>query len=106
MKTLICLTLAVSALASPALTFAQTTSDQLTRAQVRADIVRVEQAGYRPGSGDNDYPVEIQAAEAKIVEQDEARRATDAVGGVAQAGSSQTGMAANAMSSRSLYAGH
>src|SRR6202166_4306204 len=74
MKTLICLTLAVSALASPALTFAQTTSDQLTRAQVRADIVRVEQAGYRPGSGDNDYPVEIQAAEAKIAEQDEARR--------------------------------
>jgi len=70
MKTLICLTLAVSALASPALTFAQTISGQLTRAQVRADIVRVEQAGYRPGSGDNDYPVEIQAAEAKIAEAD------------------------------------
>ena len=50
MKTLICLTLAVSALASPALTFAQTISGQLTRAQVRADIVRVEQAGYRPPS--------------------------------------------------------
>ena len=95
MKTLICLTLAVSALASPALTFAQTTSGQLTRAQVRADIIRVEQAGYRPGGGDNDYPVEIQAAEAKIAEQDGA-----------QASSSQTGMAANAMSSPSLYAGH
>jgi hypothetical protein len=32
MKTLICLTLAVSAFASPALTFAQTTSGQLTYA--------------------------------------------------------------------------
>jgi hypothetical protein len=70
MKTLICLTLAVSALASPALTFAQTPSGQLTRAQVRADLIRVEQAGYRPGDGDNDYPVEIQAAEAKIAKQD------------------------------------
>ena len=106
MKTLICLTLAVSALASPALTFAQTPSGQLTRAQVHADLIRVEQAGYRPGGGDNDYPVEIQAAEAKIAAQDGARRAADAVGGVAQAGSSQTGMAANAMSSPSLYAGH
>ena len=110
MKTLICLTLAVSALASPALTFAQTPSGQLTRAQVRADLIRIEQAGYRPGGGDNDYPVEIQAAEAKIAGQDDARRAADAdadaVGGVAQASSSQTGMAANAISPRSLYAGH
>jgi hypothetical protein len=106
MKTLICLTLAVSALASPALTFAQTISGQLTRAQVRADIVRVEQAGYRPGGNDNDYPVEIEAAEAKIAAQDGARRAADAVGGVAQGGSSQTGTAANAISPRSLYAGH
>jgi hypothetical protein len=105
MKTLICLTLAVSALASPALTFAQTPSGQLTRAQVRADLIRVEQAGYRPGGGDNDYPVEIQAAEAKIAEQDGALRAADAVGGEAQASSSQTGMAANAISPRSLYAG-
>jgi hypothetical protein len=105
MKTLICLTLAVSALASPALTFAQTPSGQLTRAQVHADLIRVEQAGYRPGGGDNDYPVEIQAAEAKIAEQDGALRAADAVGGVAQASSSQTGMAANAISPRSLYAG-
>ena len=106
MKTLICLTLAVSALASPALTFAQTISGQLTRAQVRADIVRVEQAGYRPGGNDNDYPVEIEAAEAKIAEQDDVRRAADAVGGVAQGGSSQTGTAANAISPRSLYAGY
>jgi hypothetical protein len=104
MKTLICLTLAVSALAGPAVTFAQTTSGQLTRAQVRADIVRVEQAGYRPGGGDNDYPVEIQAAEARIAEQDGGRLAANAVGGVAQAGSSQTGMAANAMSPHTVYA--
>ncbi|SOE95644.1 protein of unknown function [Burkholderia sp. D7] len=84
MKTRICLTPAVSALASPALTFAQTPSGQLTRAQVRADLIRVEQADYRPGGGDNDYPVEIQAAETKIAEQDGAPRAADALDGVAQ----------------------
>jgi hypothetical protein len=107
MKTLICLTLVVSALASPALTFAQATSGQLTRAQVRADLISVEQAGYNPSAGDDpDYPADIQAAEAKIAEQDGARLAADAVGGIAQASSSQTGMAANAISPRSLYAGH
>ena len=106
MKTLICLTLAVSVLASPALTFAQTPSTQLTRAQVRADLIRVEQAGYNPSaSEDPDYPANIQAAEAKIAQQDAARLAADAVGDVAQTSSSQTGMVANAIPPPSLYAG-
>jgi len=105
MKALVCLTFSVSALTSPTLTFAQATSGQLTRAQMRADIVRVAQAGCHPGGGDNDYPVEIQAAEAKIAEQDGARLADDSAGGVAQAGSSQTGMATNAISPGSLHAG-
>jgi hypothetical protein len=107
MKTLICMTLVVSALASPALTFAQATSDRLTRAQVRADLLRVEQAGYSPSAGDDpDYPADIQAAEAKIAEQDGARLAAVAVGGIAQADSSQTGRAANAITPRSMCAGH
>jgi hypothetical protein len=95
MKALICLTLAVSALASPALSFAQTNSGPLTRAQVRADLIRFEQAGYTPSGGeDPHYPAAIQAAEAKIGEQDGARLAADAAGGAAagaaQAGSSLT----------------
>jgi hypothetical protein len=107
MKTLICVTLAVSALASPALTFAQTTSGELTRAQVRAELIRVEQAGYSPSAGeDANYPVDIQAAEAKIAEQDRARLAADPAGCVRQGGSSQTGMAAHAIAPCSLYAGH
>src|SRR5260370_11054012 len=70
MKTLVCLTLAVSALASPALSFAQSAPSPVTRAQVRAELVRLEQAGYIPGTGDAYYPVDIQAAEAKIAAQD------------------------------------
>lgn len=72
MKTLLCLTLAVSALASPALSFAQSTNAPLTRAQVYADLVRVEQAGYQPSvSNDANYPADIQAAEAKIAAEDQ-----------------------------------
>jgi hypothetical protein len=85
MKTLVCLTLAISALASPALSFAQSSTAQLTRAEVRADLVRVEQAGYNPSdSADADYPANIQAAEAKIAAQDGSHLANEAVGGVAQ----------------------
>jgi hypothetical protein len=92
MKTLVCFTLAASALLSPALSFAQASSAPLTRAQVRADLIRVEQAGYNPSAGDDvHYPADIQAAEAKLAAQDASRLATGAVGGVTDTGSSQAG---------------
>jgi hypothetical protein len=69
MKTLLCLVLAGGALASPVVGFSQSTAP--TRAQVRADLVRLEEAGYHVGDGDaTTYPAEIQAAEAKIAAQD------------------------------------
>src|SRR3954465_14872448 len=65
-KILVSLAVAVSALAAPALSFAQS-NGPLTRAEVRADLVRVEQAGYNPAvASDPHYPDDIQAAEAKI----------------------------------------
>ena len=86
MKTLICLSLAVSALASPALSFAQSTSAPVTRAQVSAELARLEQAGYSPSAaGDANYPADIQAAEAKIAAQDNERVAGNAAGGTADA---------------------
>jgi hypothetical protein len=107
MKSLICLTLAVSVLAGPASAFAQTTSGPLTRAQVRAELVRLEQTGYSPSTGeDSNYPADIQAAEAKIAAQDSARLAANAVGGVEQGGSSQTDLEVHANPPRSPYAGH
>jgi hypothetical protein len=45
-------------------------AEDLTRAQVLADLVRVEQAGYRPGGDDVNYPADIQAAEQRIAAQD------------------------------------
>ncbi|MBN3724204.1 DUF4148 domain-containing protein [Burkholderia sp. Ac-20379] len=54
--------LAVAALvAAPVLSFAAAPQAP-TRADVRADLVRVEQAGYRPISGDAQYPADLETA--------------------------------------------
>ena len=81
--------LVAAILAVPTLGFAQTNTG-LTRAQVRADLVRVEQAGYTPGAGDAiDYPANIQAVEAKISAQKQL--AQQSYGGVPMRGTSAAG---------------
>jgi hypothetical protein len=63
--------------------FAQASQEPITRAQVRAELVELERAGYNPATGaDPYYPEDIQAAEAKVA----AEHAADghAVGGVPQ----------------------
>lgn len=52
-------------LAAPTGAFAQS-SHSLTRAEVRADLARVERAGYRPTASQYNYPDNIQAAERRI----------------------------------------
>ncbi|MFM0646295.1 DUF4148 domain-containing protein [Paraburkholderia bryophila] len=90
-KMLVGIALAVATLGAPVLSFAQSNAP-LTRAEVRADLVRVEQAGYSPNRGnDLDYPADIQAAEAKIASQGDRQLAMQAVGGVAQNGSTASG---------------
>ncbi|GAB7524930.1 DUF4148 domain-containing protein [Paraburkholderia sp. 2C] len=77
--------LAATLLAGPIVAHAQT-SDPVTRAEVRADLVRVEQAGYNPSTGEDvNYPADIQAADAKL-----AARQDSSYGGVAQ-GTSASG---------------
>jgi len=41
----------------------------VTRAQVKAELVQLENAGYHPNEKDNYYPSKLQAAEAKIAQQ-------------------------------------
>jgi hypothetical protein len=98
MKALLYAALALGAIATPALSFAQNTNGPVTRAEVRAELLRLEQAGYNPSTGDEtNYPAEIQAAEAKVAAEDAARAtvaiaasASDAIGGQ-RAGSSMSG---------------
>jgi hypothetical protein len=94
---LVCFVLAASTLAAPVLSFAQSNAP-LTRAEVRADLIRVEQAGYSPSLGDDaTYPAAIQAAEAKVAAQNAApatqitQSTQSAYGGVTSNGHSQSG---------------
>ncbi|BCQ27350.1 DUF4148 domain-containing protein (plasmid) [Caballeronia sp. NK8] len=92
-KYLVSLTLVAATLAAPALAFAQS-NGPVTRAQVRADLVAVEKAGYNPAiASDAYYPADIQAAEAKVAAQHAG--AAQAYGGV-QTGTSASGAAKHA----------
>lgn len=88
MKSFSKVALILGVLSIPAFAFgqtpaAQTNSAPITRSEVRADLVHLEQAGYRPIR--NQYPADIQAAEAK-------GSASNDSGGVA-AGTSASGAA-------------
>ncbi|MGF6239247.1 MULTISPECIES: DUF4148 domain-containing protein [Paraburkholderia] len=93
------------ALSAPVVSFAQS-NQPLTRAEVRAQLVQLEKAGYRPGGDQATYPVQIEAAEARVAAEN---GSTSGVGGVVS-GSSESGAPAAAVSSypgeRSLYVGH
>jgi uncharacterized membrane protein len=87
MKSLIEAVVVAAALAAPVAVFAQS-SQPLTRAQVRAELIQLEKAGYAPATrNDAAYPAEIQAAEAKVAAQN---GAASGYGGVVN-GSSEAG---------------
>lgn len=87
MKSLVQAVVIAAALVAPVAVFAQS-NQPVTRAQVRADMVQVEKAGFNPArSNPNEYPANVQAAEARVAAQN------SAVGGVNN-GSSQAGQAA------------
>ncbi|MFD1557521.1 DUF4148 domain-containing protein [Paraburkholderia silviterrae] len=89
MKSLIQSVALAAILSAPIAVFAQSTQP-ITRAQVRAELVQIEKAGYRPSGEDPYYPADIQAAEAKVA----AQNAAADVGGVAN-GSSDAGAPAD-----------
>lgn len=84
MKSLICATLAV-VLAAPAISFAQSTTEPVTRAEVRAELIQLENAGYRPVAQDAYYPADIQAAESRV---HSGNNGASGYGGVAETGTS------------------
>ncbi|MDR5857242.1 DUF4148 domain-containing protein [Caballeronia sp. LZ062] len=87
MKTIASVVLSVAAAIAPSFVFAQSQGGPLTRAQVTAELVQLERAGYSPASGENaTYPADIQAAEAKVA----AQNAQEAYGGT-QSGRSAAG---------------
>lgn len=96
MKSLVKTVALVVVLAAPVVSFAQS-EQPLTRAEVKAQLKQIEQAGYNPAVAvDATYPADIQAAEARIAAQN-AMAQSDTTGyGSTAMGSSQAGAAASA----------
>jgi hypothetical protein len=92
MKSLISAVVVVASLAAPAFAFAQQSDTQLSRAQVRAELVQLEKAGYNPNINDVAYPSNIQAAQQRVSTQTLAQAPTQSsdYGSVAN-GSSESG---------------
>jgi hypothetical protein len=66
----------------------------LTRAEVRAQLVQIEKAGYQPYHGnDTNYPNDVQEAEARINAQQATAQADTSGFGSAPQGKSEAGQA-------------
>jgi hypothetical protein len=90
MKKLIPAVVVAALLAAPAISFAQSSDQGLTRAQVRAELAQLEQAGYKPQSDRVNYPEDLQAAEARVSAEKMANSNTSGYGAPA-AGTSESG---------------
>ncbi|WP_242449045.1 DUF4148 domain-containing protein [Burkholderia metallica] len=83
MKSFIYAVVAATALSASYSAFAQSNpSGQLTRAQVRAELVQLEQAGYKPEVSDPYYPRALQTAQARATNADETGYGAQAAAGV------------------------
>ncbi|QIE25902.1 hypothetical protein SBC1_48250 (plasmid) [Caballeronia sp. SBC1] len=91
LKSILSAIVAAAAISAPVFSFAQS-SQPVTRADVRADLVRVERAEINPGlTSDANYPADIQAAEARVTVEDPKNTTYQDVGGAPLEGSSSAG---------------
>jgi hypothetical protein len=108
MKSIVYAAVLASVLAAPVASFAQS-NEPVTRAQVRAELIQLEKAGYNPASSnDASYPNDIQAAEQRVQAQNPAvAQAADTSGyGPQVRGAAQSGGPAKAAGPGSVYFGH
>lgn len=109
MKSLVYVALAASILAAPVASFAQSSNQPVTRAEVRADLVQLEKNGYNPVASDAQYPNDIQAAEARVDQTGQTLSHADTSGyGVQPVAGAQSGRRADVAATpvNSVYFGH
>ncbi|MDN7750654.1 DUF4148 domain-containing protein [Burkholderia gladioli] len=89
--------------AAPTIAFAAQPDSSLTRAQVIAELVQLEKAGFNPNGDKNHYPEALQAAQARVA----AAEDMDGMGSETR-GTSESGArpAVSAAELRALYRGH
>ncbi|MEC5408154.1 DUF4148 domain-containing protein [Paraburkholderia sp. MPAMCS5] len=109
MKTLISAVVVAAALAAPVASFAQS-NQPVTRAQVRAELVQLEKAGYNPVGDHVDYPANLQAAQTRVDSQNGTAQAAAQVAnsgyGAPIAGTSQAGRPIGSNDRNSVYFGN
>jgi len=106
MKTLISAVVVAAALVAPVASFAQS-NQPVTRAQVRAELIQLEKAGYNPAGDHSDYPVNLQTAQARVDAQSSTTaQAANSGYGAPMAGSSQAGRAVAGGDRSSVYFGN
>ncbi|CAG4921905.1 DUF4148 domain-containing protein [Paraburkholderia saeva] len=96
-------------LSAPVVGYAQQPDTGLTRAQVRAELVPLEKAGYSPSHGrDPYYPDDIQTALARIQAVNPAANnaATSGYGGIENGTSETASRTAVRTAQASIYFGH
>ncbi|CAE6718402.1 MULTISPECIES: DUF4148 domain-containing protein [Paraburkholderia] len=105
MKTLISAVVVAAALVAPVASFAQS-NQPLTRAEVRAQLVQLEKAGYNPIGDHVDYPANLQAAQARVDAQNGTAQAVNSGYGAPIAGTSQAGRPLTGNDRNSVYFGN
>jgi hypothetical protein len=107
MKSLIQAVVLAAAIAAPIASFAQS-NQPVTRAQVRAELVQLEQAGYNPArASDPNYPADVQAAEARVAAQNGTSSGYGGMpGGVSVSGAPSASSHSHSGFIRSIYFGH
>jgi Domain of unknown function (DUF4148) len=115
MKSLIKAVAIAAVLAAPVVSFAQSSQQPITRAEVRGELIQLEHAGYNPAtSNDANYPADVQAAEQRVQAQNPALAQTqtqptaDTSGyGAPMSGSTQSGAMTQPMTgAKSVYFGN
>ncbi|MFM0362009.1 DUF4148 domain-containing protein [Paraburkholderia sediminicola] len=105
MKTLISAVVVAAALVAPVASFAQS-NQPVTRAEVRAQLVQLEKAGYNPIGDHVDYPANLQAAQARVDAQNGTAQAVNSGYGAPVAGTSQAGRPVTGNDRNSVYFGN
>ncbi|HZZ12065.1 MAG TPA: DUF4148 domain-containing protein [Paraburkholderia sp.] len=105
MKTLISAVVVAAALVAPVASFAQS-NQPVTRADVRAQLVQLEKAGYNPVGDHTDYPANLQAAQARVDAQNGSAQAANSGYGAPMAGTSQAGRPVSSTDRNSVYFGN
>ncbi|BBU27598.1 hypothetical protein BTHE68_13320 [Burkholderia sp. THE68] len=103
MKSWVNAVIAAAVVSSPLASFAQS-SAPVSRAEVRAELIQLEKAGYSPAAEDASYPAKLQAAEARV---DDVRLAqAQAEGyGASTGAASQSGRASKRVDPQGVFFG-